>query len=70
MERKGEHAREITPIKRETPSSGHQSGLLREVFSNFGKISTKEHIQNRNTLSYFSEEGDSQYLLEALAKAS
>lgn len=41
MERKGEHVREITPVKRETPSAGHQSGLLREVFSNFGKISAK-----------------------------
>lgn len=41
VERKGEHAREINPVKRETPSAGHQTGLLREVFSNFGKISAK-----------------------------
>ncbi|WP_010297053.1 outer membrane protein assembly factor BamE [Candidatus Odyssella thessalonicensis] len=41
VERKGEHAREINPVKRETPSAGHQTGLLREVFSNFGKIATK-----------------------------
>jgi len=41
LERKGEQAREINPVKRETPSAGHQSGLLREVFSNFGKISAK-----------------------------
>jgi outer membrane protein assembly factor BamE (lipoprotein component of BamABCDE complex) len=40
MERKGEHAREIKPVSRETPSAGHQTGLLREVFSNFGKIAT------------------------------
>lgn len=41
IERKGENAREVKPIKRETPSAGHQTGLLREVFSNFGKISSK-----------------------------
>lgn len=41
VERKGEQAREIKPIKRETPSSGHQNGLLREMFSNFGRISSK-----------------------------
>jgi outer membrane protein assembly factor BamE (lipoprotein component of BamABCDE complex) len=41
VERKGEQAREIKPVKRETPSSGHQSGLLREMFSNFGRISSK-----------------------------
>ena len=41
IEHKGDHAREIKPVGRETPSAGHQTGLLREVFSNFGKLSTK-----------------------------
>lgn len=41
IERKGETAREIKPVNRSTPSAGHQTGLLREVFSNFGKISSK-----------------------------
>ena len=41
LERTGNDMREINPIKRETPTAGHESGLMREVFSNFGKISAK-----------------------------
>lgn len=41
IERKGDEAREINPVKRSTPTVGQEQGLLREVFSNFGKIATQ-----------------------------
>ena len=41
LERSGDDMREINPIKRETPTAGHESGLMREVFSNFGKLTAK-----------------------------
>lgn len=41
FERSGDDMREINPVKRETPTVGHDTGLLKEVFSNFGKISAK-----------------------------
>lgn len=36
-----EEASEIKPIERQTPTSGHQSSVLREVFSNFGRMAPK-----------------------------
>lgn len=39
--RTGDEVHEINPVKRVTPTAGYESGLLREVFSNFGKISAK-----------------------------
>ncbi len=46
LERTGEDTREINPVKRETPTAGYESGLMREVFSNFGKLSTKGPSRN------------------------
>jgi outer membrane protein assembly factor BamE (lipoprotein component of BamABCDE complex) len=39
---KGEEAKNIKPIERKTETTGYQTGVLREVFSNFGRISTKK----------------------------
>lgn len=36
-----EEAREIKPIKRQTPTAGHDTSVLREIFSNFGRIAPK-----------------------------
>lgn len=38
----GNEAMSIVPVARKTETSGHESGVLREVFSNFGKISTQK----------------------------
>lgn len=37
----GKEAREIKPVKRQTPTAGHDTSVLREVFSNFGRIAPK-----------------------------
>lgn len=37
----GEEAREIKPVNRKTPTSGHETSVLREVFSNFGRMAPK-----------------------------
>lgn len=34
----GDKAWDIKPIKKQTPSAGHETSVLREVFSNFGKL--------------------------------
>jgi outer membrane protein assembly factor BamE (lipoprotein component of BamABCDE complex) len=39
---KGEEAKKIKPIDRKTESAGYQTGVFREVFSNFGRISSKK----------------------------
>lgn len=39
---KGEEARNIKPIERKTETAGQDTGVLREVFSNFGRISNKK----------------------------
>lgn len=39
---KGEEAKNIKPVERKTETTGYQTGVLREVFSNFGRISTKK----------------------------
>ena len=39
---KGEEAKHIRPIDRKTETAGYQTGVLREVFSNFGRISSKK----------------------------
>lgn len=39
---KGEEAKQIKPIDRKTETTGYQTGVFREVFSNFGRISTKK----------------------------
>jgi outer membrane protein assembly factor BamE (lipoprotein component of BamABCDE complex) len=44
-ESKGEDRQEIKPVKRETKTAGHETGVLREIFSNFGKISAKKPKQ-------------------------
>lgn len=44
-ESKGEDRQEIKPVKRETKTAGHETGVLREIFSNFGKISAKKPTQ-------------------------
>lgn len=46
LERTGEDMREINPVKRVTPTAGYESGLMREVFSNFGKLSAKGPSRN------------------------
>ena len=40
-ESKGENTKDIKIVKRETATAGYKSGVLREVFSNFGKIASK-----------------------------
>lgn len=39
---KGEEAKNIKPVDRQTETTGYESGVLREVFSNFGRMSTKK----------------------------
>ncbi len=39
---KGEEAKNIKPVDRQTETTGYESGVLREVFSNFGRISSKK----------------------------
>lgn len=41
-ESQGENAREVKPVGRETPTSGYETSALRDVFGNFGKLSTKK----------------------------
>lgn len=41
LERNGDDVHEINPVKRTTRTVGQEQGLLREVFSNFGKIATQ-----------------------------
>lgn len=36
-----EEAYEVKPVKRQTPTAGHNTGVLREIFSNFGRIAPK-----------------------------
>ncbi len=38
----GEEARDIKPVTRQTPTAGHESSVLREVFSNFGRMAPKK----------------------------
>lgn len=38
----GDEAQAIKPVARKTETSGYESGVLREVFSNFGKISNQK----------------------------
>lgn len=39
---KGEEAKMIKPIDRKTETMGYETGVFREVFSNFGRISSKK----------------------------
>jgi len=39
---KGEEAKNIKPIDRKTETTGYETGVFREVFSNFGRISSKK----------------------------
>jgi len=39
---KGEEAKNIKPVDRKTETTGYETGILREVFSNFGRMSTKK----------------------------
>lgn len=39
---KGEDAKTIKPVERKTETTGQESGILREVFSNFGRMSSKK----------------------------
>lgn len=39
---KGEEAKNIKPVDRKTESTGQETGVLREIFSNFGRISSKK----------------------------
>lgn len=39
---KGEDAKHIKPIERKTETTGYESGVFREVFSNFGRMSSKK----------------------------
>jgi len=39
---KGEEAKSIKPIGRKTETTGYESGVFREVFSNFGRLGTKK----------------------------
>ncbi len=41
-ETKGENAREIKPVGRETPTAGYETSALRDVFGNFGRLSSKK----------------------------
>lgn len=38
----GEDAKTIKPVDRKTETTGYESGVLREVFGNFGKISNRQ----------------------------
>lgn len=39
---KGEEAKNIKPVDRKTETTGYETGIFREVFSNFGRMSTKK----------------------------
>lgn len=39
---KEEHFKEVVPNKKITETTGYQSGILREIFSNFGRMGTKK----------------------------
>ncbi|MDF3034654.1 MAG: hypothetical protein K0R76_1608 [Alphaproteobacteria bacterium] len=39
---KGEEAKTIKPVDRKTETVGHETGILKEVFSNFGRLSSKK----------------------------
>ena len=39
---KGEEAKNIKPVPRKTETTGYETGVLREVFSNFGRMSSKK----------------------------
>ena len=39
---KGEEAKNIKPIERKTETTGYETGIFREVFSNFGRMSSKK----------------------------
>ena len=39
---KGEEAKNIKPVERKTETTGYETGIFREVFSNFGRMSTKK----------------------------
>ncbi|MBX9806148.1 MAG: outer membrane protein assembly factor BamE [Alphaproteobacteria bacterium] len=39
---KGEEAKNIKPVERKTETTGYETGVLREVFSNFGRMSSKK----------------------------
>lgn len=39
---KGDEAKCIKPVERKTETTGYETGVLREVFSNFGRMSTKK----------------------------
>lgn len=41
VERNGDEAHEINPVKRATPVAGQRAGVLKEVFGNFGKIASQ-----------------------------
>lgn len=38
----GEEAKNIKPIDRKTETTGYETGVFREVFSNFGRLSSKK----------------------------
>lgn len=40
-----EEASEINPVNRQTATSGHQTSVLREIFSNFGRMAPKSSGQ-------------------------
>lgn len=39
---KGEEAKCIKPVERRTETTGYETGVFREVFSNFGRMSSKK----------------------------
>jgi outer membrane protein assembly factor BamE (lipoprotein component of BamABCDE complex) len=39
---KGEEAKNIKPVERKTETTGYETGVFREVFSNFGRMSSKK----------------------------
>jgi outer membrane protein assembly factor BamE (lipoprotein component of BamABCDE complex) len=39
---KGEEAKHIKPVERKTETTGYETGVLREVFSNFGRMGSKK----------------------------
>ena len=39
---KGEEAKCIKPVERKTGTTGYETGVFREVFSNFGRMSSKK----------------------------
>ncbi len=39
---KGEEAKNIKPVERKTETTGYETGVFREVFSNFGRMGSKK----------------------------